>query len=209
MYKIVEANSKTCRPFIQEESVARSFHHTDKHSIEVLGNLQKRTVWIYNVSRLTFNVDHHFIKAVVHGRKQDEEYSMVASLPEAVLLPRYNPDSFETTFALQDGKRLAQDFINPDNLGLNQDQDNKEVSLGRNLNSSGVFWSMNNPPLQSEIDSEKRRMEKHYSFLNRQTVACALFAPLELNALSPEHKEAYRYGMEEIEKTQETQNVRE
>ena len=132
---------------------------------------------------------------------------MVASLPEAVLLPRYNPDSLETTFALQDGKRLAQDFINPDNLGLNQDQDNKGVSFGRNLNSSGVFWSMNNPPLQSDIDSAKRRMEKHYSFLNRQTVACALLNPLELKDLSPEHKEAYRY-MEEKEKTQETQNVR-
>jgi hypothetical protein len=124
-------------------------------------------VWIYNVSRQTFKVEHPVLRNVtIWGNKTRKRYIMVASLPNIVQIPLYNTDSWEITAVPMRGERLAMDLINPDNLGLDQDAKlHYSTGIGRNLGEQGVFWSLNNPPKKEEVDAAVKRMETHYKNL--------------------------------------------
>lgn len=180
----------------------------DWTTLKIASSIPKKKVWIYNVSSIEHEVDHPIIKTgVVPAKKEGEDYAVVTSLPEIVAIPKDNPDLSQTNFALEDGKRLAMDFINPDNLGLDQNLKMKRrlTSSGRNLSDSGVFWSMHNPPLKTELKVAVKRMETHYAKLNMQALAITMLNPGELCGLSPEHREAYRYMQEKITTQEKTQ----
>lgn len=182
----------------------------DLETLTALGLTQRKKVWIYNVSRVEFKLVHPILKGVTIPRRRDgEEYAVATSIPIAVPSPKENIDSGTIEFVLNDGRRVAQDLLNPNNLGLDQNFDKCNMAIGNNLNASGVFWSMNNPPRKSEIKAAVKRMEKRYTQLNLQVLMMSHLQPTELRGLSDEHREAFWYMNKKMKETQEkTQNVR-
>jgi hypothetical protein len=178
-------------------------------TFNTLSLLDNKRVWIYSISLISHNVDHSIIKMrTIPACSEDKDYAVVTSIPMVMLIPKDNVESFTKDFVLQDGRRVAMDFINPDNLGLDQNQEIRYglAGGGSNLSKSGVFWSTHNLPLKSELKAARKRMEAHYADLNMQVLMLTFTCPQELRSLSPEHREAYRYMYQKA--TQETQNVR-
>lgn len=124
-------------------------------------------VWIYNVSRQGFTVDHPVLRKVyIPANTTRKKYCLYTSLPNVVQLPQGNIYTDEITAKPMRGERLAMDLINPDNLGLDQGMKiSRPTSMGRNLGEQGVFWSLNNPPKKSEVDAAVKRMEAYYKNL--------------------------------------------
>jgi hypothetical protein len=126
-----------------------------------------KTVWIYNISKLSFALRNGSLTAKVPACEAGQEYTLVTSLPEMYKTPKARVDDNEVGFFVQDGKRMAQDLINPNNLGLDQDAADNVWSLtdGCNFNQRGVFWSTHNPPLKSELKSAHKRLRAYYQGL--------------------------------------------
>jgi len=129
-------------------------------------------VWLYNVSRLTHEIDNPILGHLkVPGNTSKKRYTMYTSLPQPLMLPRTSIDTGETTLHSTDARRVAMDIINPDNLSLDQTLDikyNVHSAVGRDLGIRGMFWSLNNPPKKAEVDAAILRMEKHYKDLLEQ-----------------------------------------
>ena len=129
-------------------------------------------VWLYNVSRLTHEIDNPILGHLkVPGSTSKKRYTMYTSLPQPLMLPRTSIDTGETTLHSTDARRVAMDIINPDNLSLDQTLDikyNVHSAVGRDLGIRGMFWSLNNPPKKAEVDAAILRMEKHYKDLLEQ-----------------------------------------
>jgi hypothetical protein len=137
--------------------------HIDFNTYNLLGEMRSK-VYIYNVSTMAHDVSGTFIKnGKIPACPVGKEYQLYTSIPEIVRVPKNCPTNDEIVFFIEDGKRIAMDLINPDNLGLDQDAtDIPCTSLGRNLGERGVFWSMNNPPLEAEVTAAQCRMVMHY-----------------------------------------------
>lgn len=122
-------------------------------------------VWVYNISALAHELYHPNIGTIKIPANKDGKYAVVTSLPNYVKFPKTNVDTGEITFLVEDGRRVAMDLIDPDNLSINQDQfiDPKaRLSRGRNLGMQGVFWSLNNPPGPDDLAGAYVRMEAFY-----------------------------------------------
>lgn len=162
----------------------------DFTTLRCLNNTVRRDVWIYNVSTLPFEINHPFFgRKTIPGRQKNQEYSTFGVLPEVVAVPIDNAASGTINFCLEDGKRIAMDAINPDNLGLNQDLETKYSTSGstNNLSARGVFWSMHNPPLKKEIIAAKKRMGRRYKQLLDQVKTIIMSNPRELvDLITPE-----------------------
>jgi len=152
------------------DSGANAAPTIDFNTYNVIGELSSK-IYIYNVSTVQHDVSGTFIKngKILPKRPEDFQYRLFTSIPEILRVPKYYADSNEVGFFIEDGKRVAMDLINPDNLGLDQDKvytcGDHVTAYGRNLGERGVFWSLNNPPTQDEINSAKARMDKHYKYV--------------------------------------------
>lgn len=67
------------------------------------------------------------------------------------------------------GERFAMDLLNPTNLGIDcwqeiTDDAQSWIDAGGtdDLTRRGLFWTLNDPPKQWELDRAKERLEKHY-----------------------------------------------
>jgi hypothetical protein len=130
-----------------------------------------KKVWIYNVSLMSFSISSHPIFGDINipAREEGKQYSVWSSIPSALRVPRLNVDSSTIEFFYQDGRRIAMDIINPDNLGLDQTSERTiRTGVNRNLGDKGVFWSLNNPPTKQEILAAKKRMRGLYKMLLEQ-----------------------------------------
>lgn len=148
-------------------------------------------VWIYNVSKLTHEVDTPTLGRVrIPGNKTRKRYSMWTSLPNLIRIPcQTYGDNGEilVTNRVMDGKRFAMDLINPDNLGLDQDFKSHlgySTSIGRNLGVRGVFWSEHNPPKKAEVDAAILRVETFYKDLLER--AEIVYQNLRVSSISAE-----------------------
>ena len=122
-------------------------------------------VYIYNIAKLEYKVSRlPLIKElIIPARKENEKYAVVTSLPSPFKFPKGNIDSNDIDIVVIDGRRMAMDLINPDNLTLDQDAViTGSFSVGQNLGKLGVFWSVNNPPTEADLAAATRRMEKYY-----------------------------------------------
>ena len=127
-------------------------------------------VYLYNISPLTHEKEHPILKNVVLPECElGEKYQLAFSIPDLMVLTMVSVDGLpvygkiETQAFTQDGKRVAMDIVNPENLGLDQKLVvMSSTSDGTDLGKRGVFWSLNNPPRASEIKAARLRMEKHY-----------------------------------------------
>jgi len=143
-------------------------------------------VYIYNIAKLEYKVSRlPLIKEmVIPARKENEKYAVVTSLPSPFKFPKGNIDSNDIDIVIIDGRRMAMDIINPDNLTLDQDAViTSSFSVGQNLGKLGVFWSVNNPPTEAEIAAATRRMEKHYRELLSDARAVETSNPQALPAV--------------------------
>ena len=132
-----------------------------------------KTVWIYNVSKQPYELHGGTICTLKVPACQDgEEYAVATSIPEIYRMPRANVDTNEVQFYAMDGKRVAQDLINPQNLGLDQNETGPYwAAAGGNYNERGVFWSTHNPPLKTELKAAHKRLRKFYQdFLDRANI---------------------------------------
>jgi len=143
----------------------RSYAHTiDFSSLTVQAEPR---VWIYNASRMEHSVDHPVLGTVrIPANTTSKRYALYTSLPHTVAVPKCDLDENTIYGTPMSGARLAMDLINPDNLGLDQNEVFKfSTGVGRNLGEKGVFWSLNNPPHRGEVTEAVKRMEKRYKML--------------------------------------------
>lgn len=131
---------------------------------------EQNKVYIYNVSRSSFDRSHPVLgKNVIPGIKGKEKYTLFTSIPETIAVPKDFLESPNTLdISINDGKRVAMDFINPDNLGLDQNVKSTMYSLSvdtNNFGKRGLFWSMHNPPLKEEVAAARKRMATYYKSL--------------------------------------------
>jgi hypothetical protein len=142
-------------------------------SIENLNWVFKRQgkvkVWIYNISHLSHNLGNGMVKFLkVPACPEDAEYTVVTSLPAVMIQPKDNVDNNCIDYGLFDGRRIAMDLIDPDNMGIDQDSDwsrARTLSSGCNFSMKGVFFSTHNPPLKKELKSAHKRLKKYYTDL--------------------------------------------
>jgi len=159
-------------------------------------------VYLYNVSQQEHVVSRPPImrEMRIAARKPSEKYAVVTRLPQPLLMPKGNVDSNEIDISAMDTRRFAMDIINPDNLGINQDALIEHVTgQGNDLGAKGVFYSLNNPPTDEEVDAAYKRMEKRYKFLLEQARTVETSNPAKLSeTLSPEHHIAADYFHETL-----------
>lgn len=189
--------------------VNHDFMHFD-----LIKNNPKDRVWIYSVSNMEHTpVQHPLLRFVKFPKvKAGEDYTVVTSIPRIF---RYTKDSVDTSVIgpmFIDGRRVAMDFVNTDNLSSNQKaiagEDFYRTSSGRDLSEKGIFWSLKNPPGKLEVKQAKKRMETRYKWVIAQMDAleCVLqtseYVDLRLyrdlqtqlrNSLSPEAHGAADY----------------
>lgn len=159
----------------------------------------KAKVWIYNVSKMEHGApDHPTLNNVkIPAVKDGEDYAVVTSIPRFIRNSRPDFDSQDIDIVFEDGRRVAMDFINPANLGLNQDQPSSypwSSDGSRDLGAKGLFWSLTNPPGKMQIKLAKKRMEKRYTMLLEQARTVQSTDPKQLKSiLTPEHHAAAEY----------------
>jgi len=159
----------------------------------------KDKVWIYNVSSQRHTpVSHPVLGREVNfpAAEEGEDYAVVTSIPRVMRYPKPNIESGVMDIAFEDGRRIAMDLINPDNFGLDQNQDiNSPTSDGtRNLGAKGVFWSLKNPPGKLEVRLAKKRMEMRYKHLLEMANTIQHTNPRGLrDFITPEHHAAADY----------------
>jgi hypothetical protein len=130
----------------------------------LIKNETKDRVWIYSVSNMELtSVQHPLLSFVKFPKvKAGEDYTIVTSIPRIFRYTKDNAYTNEVDTVFIDGRRVAMDFVNPDNLGLNQKEAVRYTSSGRDLSEKGIFWSLKNPPSKLEVKQAKKRMETRY-----------------------------------------------
>jgi hypothetical protein len=144
----------------------------------------------YKVSRLPLIKD-----MIIPARTEKQDYVLITKLPSPFKFPKGNIDSNDIDIVVLDGRRMAMDIVNPDNLSLDQDAViTSSFSVGQNLGKLGVFWSVNAEPTEKELAAATRRMETHYKSLLSEARAVEVSNPQALSSiLSPTHHAAADY----------------
>ena len=149
----------------------------------------------YKISRLPLIKD-----MIIPARKENAKYALITKLPSPFKFPKGNIDSNEIDVVVIDGRRMAMDIINPDNLSMDQDAVvTGSFSVGQNMGKLGVFWSLNEVPTEAELAAATRRLEAHYRSLLTEARAVETSNPAALSSvLTPTHHAAADYFHEEF-----------
>ena len=83
-------------------------------------------------------------------------------------------DSGEVRYRGINGERFAMDLINPTNLGIDMwaeisDPERSWLDNGGSddMSRRGLFWTLNDPPTETELARAKQRLETHYQSMLR------------------------------------------
>jgi hypothetical protein len=154
-------------------------------------------VYMFNVAKQEYKVSRlPLIKEmIIPAREEGKPYAKICHLPSPFKYPKGNIDSNDIDIVVLDGRRMAMDIINPDNLSLNQDAViTGSFSVGQNLGRLGVFWSLNEVPTPKELEDATRRLAAHYRGLLTEARTVETSEPAKLFAvLSPAHHAAADY----------------
>jgi hypothetical protein len=146
-------------------------------------------VYIYNISENTYTVSRppYLPLITIKGKAKHEQYSCSVTIPHPFMEFRQNLDANEVERMPMNGKRVAMDIVNPDNLSFDQDRpiDGKSDSSSgtNNLSKRGVFWSLNNPPKPEELAKATVRLEAYYTGLLEKADAVQISDPALLKDL--------------------------
>ena len=159
-------------------------------------------VYLFNIAKQEYKVSRLPIikEMIIPARKEGEKYARVTKIPSPMKLPKGNVDSNDIDIVVLDGRRMAMDIINPDNLSLDQDAViTQSFAIGNNLGKLGVFWSTNEEPTQAELDAATKRLEAHYRFILTEARSVETSNPQALSAmLTPAHHAAADYFSEQL-----------
>ena len=154
-------------------------------------------VYLFNIAKQEYKVSRlPLIKEMIlPARKEGENYALITKLPSPFKFPKGNVDSNDIDIVVLDGRRMAMDIINPDNLTLDQDAViTGGYSVGQNLGRLGIFWSVNEVPIEAELTAATKRLEAHYRSLLTDARAVETSNPQALPAvLTPAHHAAADY----------------
>lgn len=133
-------------------------------------------VHIYTISQRSFVVcqpplvSRLNIPAVPAGKT----YLKVMSIPHPFNQFDRESGNGEVVVRMHDARQVAASLVNPNNPSLDQDAkvpDGAVLGMGVDLNSQGIFWSLNDPPTPDELAKAKARRERYYrSLLDRARV---------------------------------------
>jgi hypothetical protein len=100
----------------------------------------------------------------------NQRYRYVTSFPQPILIPKLNEDNEELAYFEQDAVRFVIDLINPNNLGRTLSAGNApgQASEGVDLSQKGIFFSLANPPFESDVQEAYARMTKYYAMLHEK-----------------------------------------
>ncbi len=109
-------------------------------------------------------------KKVYMEEEGDTKWKLITTFPQPTLISKFDDDQEQIAYIETDGVRFVVDQIWPDNptrsLDVKLPDDNRSPkSSGNNFAEKGIFFSLANPPLKSDIESAKRRMENYYTNL--------------------------------------------
>lgn len=127
-------------------------------------------IWVYNASRMEHVVDHPVLgKVSIPANTTKKSYALYTSFPNVMKLPNQNLDENTLTTSFMRGEDFVKDLINPDHIyGKPVFKWNTRTAIGRDLAVKGVFYSMHNPPLRTEVLAAVTLMKKRYSDLLEQ-----------------------------------------
>lgn len=150
---------------------SRTFTHVGKHNLTFPGvtDADKTTVTQGDVKDPWKSVDQISGRGkIVKQGKDNERWHYCTSFPQPVLLAKFDDQSSQIGHFEQDAIRYVVDIINPDNLGKTLDikiDPNQRFSIGNDLSQKGVFFSLSNPPFESDVRGAVDRMEAYYKGL--------------------------------------------
>lgn len=154
-------------------------------------------VYLFNIAKQEYKISRLPLirEMIIPARKEQEKYALITTLPSPFKFPKGNVDSNDIDIVVVDGRRMAMDIINPDNLSLDQDAViTQSFAIGNNLSKLGVFWSQNEEPTASELAAATRRLEAQYKTLLAEARAVEVSNPQALSStLSPAHHAAADY----------------
>jgi hypothetical protein len=121
-------------------------------------------VYLFNICPKEFVVYRPPLlsKLVIHACPEGQTYIKALRLPDIVNQCWQDADTGQARTRGFDGRKVAMDVINPNNLTLNQDaaiDANTVFSDGNDLSKFGVFWSLNEVPTEAELANAKKKLE--------------------------------------------------
>lgn len=155
-------------------------------------------IYIFSIARKAFIIHRppQFAVITFAACPKNREYIKVAVIPNVVNYRWIDSASGETRTLGEAGERVATDFLNPNNLGVDiwaqaDEQINWIDGGSDDLTRRGLFWSRNEQPFPIELERCRARMENHYKLLIAQ--ADDLVQNGERKSLTPEHHLAAEY----------------
>ena len=125
---------------------------------------EKQPIYVYNISRLEFNVPRapNWPHLLIRACPQNQPYALVGTLEHPYAQISYDQNG-NKKIDYTNGFREATVMLSPMNPGTDQNFSSPDpLDVGGNLNNYGVFWSKSNPPEHQELLAARKRMEDTY-----------------------------------------------
>ncbi len=98
-------------------------------------------------------------------KKGTTRWRLCTSFPDPVIVTQYNDLSEQISPIETNAIRFVIDQINPENPGMSLNVKLKPNDQENDFSVRGVFFSLANPPLESDVEQARERMEARYKIL--------------------------------------------
>lgn len=139
-------------------------------------------VYIYSISQRAHerNMPPMIPRLVIKACPANQEYVLAYKLEHPYQQADRNVDTGEVLIRFHHAKKIAQDIVCPDAPTMDAPITAEGASSGMDLRAKGVFWSMNYPPLDSEVQAARKRLETSYRMRLERNVQLEYTNPKEL-----------------------------
>ncbi|MGH9436934.1 MAG: hypothetical protein ACRD22_03340 [Terriglobia bacterium] len=151
-------------------------------------------IYLYNVAALSHQIARPPLMPVVNipACPVDKPYLLFGTLPNVINQKTVDAYTGSLHNVGYRGEMVANDIINPSNIGMAQFVEVRDwSSIGTDLTVQGCFWSRHNPPLDTELQTARTRLEKRFQALIEE--ANSLVSVGRQNDLSGDHHAAANY----------------
>lgn len=138
-------------------------------------------VYIYNVSNREFErrMPPHIPRLTLKACPTNKEYVEVARIEHPFQQADRDVNNGEVLMRYHDARKVAQDIVcsgAPDMDAASPEA----LAAGVDYRAKGLFWSMNNPPLEIEVTKANQRVEDFYRSRLERATALEYTNPKEL-----------------------------